>query len=46
MKGKAAMPRVRSICLSKDNKKLLVGTYGSEIYEIETKSGGEITPDA
>ena len=32
--GKAIWPRIRSLCVSKDNKKLLVGTFGSEIYEL------------
>lgn len=30
-------PRVRSVSLSRDWKTLLVGTYGSEIYELSTK---------
>ena len=40
---KACMPKIRSICVSKDNKKLLVGTYGSEIYELATQNGDVIS---
>jgi len=36
------MPRIRSLCVSKDNKKLLVGTFGSEIYELFDKDGNDI----
>ena len=35
----ALLPRIRSICVSKDNKKMLIGTFGSEIYEMTTESG-------
>ena len=31
----AMMPRVRSICLNKKADTLLVGTFGSEIYELK-----------
>jgi hypothetical protein len=27
---------IRSVCLSQDSRKLLIGTYGSEIYELIT----------
>ena len=30
----ALMPRVRSVCLNKKGDTLLVGTFGSEIYEL------------
>lgn len=40
------MPRIRSLCVSKDNKKILVGTFGSEIYELETSNGEEINKDS
>ncbi len=30
----AVMPKIRSICLKEDGSKLLVGTFGSEIYEL------------
>jgi len=33
----AISPGIRSVCFSPDQKTLLVGTYGSEIYEISTK---------
>jgi len=32
----ALCPKVRSLCVSNDNKKILVGTFGSEIYELST----------
>jgi len=32
----AIKPEIRSLCLSNDNKKILVGTFGSEIYELRT----------
>jgi microtubule-associated protein-like 6 len=38
---KALMPRIRSICINKTNNKILVGTFGSEIYELVAK-GSEI----
>ena len=31
----ALMPRVRSICLNKKGDTMLVGTFGSEIYELK-----------
>jgi len=31
------MPRIRSICTDKKNSKILVGTFGSEIYELVAK---------
>jgi hypothetical protein len=30
----ATMPRIRSVCTNKENDTLLVGTFGSEIYEL------------
>ena len=33
--GDAIMPRVRSICINANQDKMLVGTFGSEIYELE-----------
>lgn len=33
----AISPKIRSACFASDQKTLLVGTYGSEIYEIVTK---------
>jgi len=30
----ALMPRIRSICMSENNKKMLIGTFGSEIHEL------------
>ena len=34
----ALFPRVRSICLNDKEDTLLVGTFGSEIYELKVKS--------
>ena len=31
----ALMPRVRSLCLNSKGDTLLVGTFGSEIYELK-----------
>jgi len=33
----AIAPKIKSVCFAPDQKTLLVGTYGSEIYEISTK---------
>ena len=33
----ALMPRVRSLCLNKKSDTILVGTFGSEIYELKAK---------
>lgn len=30
-------PMIRALCFSSDYKSILIGTYGSEIYEIQTK---------
>eukprot|EP01017_Pseudomicrothorax_dubius_P040457 TRINITY_DN6328_c0_g1_i1.p1 TRINITY_DN6328_c0_g1~~TRINITY_DN6328_c0_g1_i1.p1 ORF type:complete len:614 (+),score=151.97 TRINITY_DN6328_c0_g1_i1:60-1844(+) len=30
-------PKVRSVCLARDGKTMLVGTFGSEIFEVSTK---------
>lgn len=30
---------IRSLCLSPDKSKILIGTYGSEIYELKVESG-------
>lgn len=31
-------PRIRSVCFNADKKALLVGTFGSEIYELQTNT--------
>lgn len=38
--GLSQSPKVRSVCLSSDKKKLLVGTMGSEIFELELEMVG------
>jgi WD40 repeat protein/Ca2+-binding EF-hand superfamily protein len=36
------LPRIRSACQSNDGNRLLVGTYGSEIYEIASSDGSDL----
>lgn len=37
---------IRSISLSHDHKKLLVGTHAAEIYELNASTGRNLSPDA
>jgi hypothetical protein len=32
----AIEPKIRSICMNEEGKSLVVGTFGSEIYEFKT----------
>jgi len=36
---------VRSICITSDNKNIIIGTYGSEIWELTTKDA-KLTPSS
>jgi microtubule-associated protein-like 6 len=40
------LPIVRSACLSSDANKILIGTQGSEIYEISASDGSNINPSS
>lgn len=41
----ALMPEIKSVALSPDLKSILIGTCGSEIYELTTKDA-KITPNS
>jgi microtubule-associated protein-like 6 len=40
--GTSYKPRVRSVCMSPDCSKILVGTRGSEIFEISATDGSDV----